>query len=183
MTFVFFWNPEPELDGSIGPGCLSQWWPAPFVVDGVRYATAEHFMMAGKARVFGDVEAEASVLADDDPAHAKAVGRAVRGYDTAVWAEHRVDVVTRGNVAKFSQHPDLATYLASTGDAVLVEASPEDRIWGSAWPPTTPTRRGPGAGPGATCSGSRSPTCGTGDRPAGVVVTGQYCPSAGNTSQ
>lgn len=130
MRFLFFWNPCPEPDGSIGPGCLSQWWPAPFVVDGVRYATAEHFMMAGKARVFGDAEAEASVLADDDPAHAKAVGRTVRGYDTATWAEHRVDVVTRGNVAKFGAHPDLAAFLAATGDAVLVEASPVDRLWG-----------------------------------------------------
>lgn len=153
MTFVFFWNPEPELDGSIGPGCLSQWWPAPFVVDGVRYATAEHFMMAGKARVFGDVEAEASVLADDDPAHAKAVGRAVRGYDTAVWAEHRVDVVTRGNVAKFSQHPDLATYLASTGDAVLVEASPEDRIWGIGLAADHPDASRPGRWPGRNLLG------------------------------
>jgi predicted NAD-dependent protein-ADP-ribosyltransferase YbiA (DUF1768 family) len=35
--FVFFWK-EPELE----PGCLSQWWPAPFVVDGVTYPTAEH---------------------------------------------------------------------------------------------------------------------------------------------
>ncbi len=36
--------------------CFSQWYPAPFTVDGVLYATAEHWMMAGKARLFGDVD-------------------------------------------------------------------------------------------------------------------------------
>src|SRR5262249_30084573 len=54
VKYLFFWGHRPQPDGSVGPGCLSQWWPAPFAVDGVRYASAEHYMMAGKARVFGD---------------------------------------------------------------------------------------------------------------------------------
>ena len=37
---------------------------------------------------------------------------------------------TEASVAKFSQHEDLNAYLLGTGDRVLVEASPLDRIWG-----------------------------------------------------
>src|SRR5438046_10065208 len=47
--YFFFWGHQPERDGRPGKGCLSQWWPAPFVVAGDQFATAEHFMMAGKA--------------------------------------------------------------------------------------------------------------------------------------
>ena len=36
----------------------------------------------------------------------------------------------KGNKAKFSQNPDLKEFLLSTGDAILVEASPYDKIWG-----------------------------------------------------
>ena len=25
--FLFFWGHQPQADGSIGAGCLSQWWP------------------------------------------------------------------------------------------------------------------------------------------------------------
>jgi hypothetical protein len=36
----------------------------------------------------------------------------------------------RGNLAKFGQNPELWRFLLDTVDQVLVEASPEDRIWG-----------------------------------------------------
>jgi hypothetical protein len=26
--FLFFWGHQPQRDGTTGPGCLSQWWPA-----------------------------------------------------------------------------------------------------------------------------------------------------------
>jgi ribA/ribD-fused uncharacterized protein len=47
-----------------------------------------------------------------------------------VWDEHRYDIVVAGNLAKFDQHPELGAYLLGTGERVLVEASPVDRIWG-----------------------------------------------------
>jgi ribA/ribD-fused uncharacterized protein len=130
--FVFFWEPDPEPSGDgPGPAVLSQWWPAPFTVDGVRYATAEHFMMAEKARLFGDGASRDRILAVSDPAAAKALGRCVRGFDRRRWEEHRFGTVVAGNTAKFTQHPDLGAYLAATVGQVLVEASPRDRIWGT----------------------------------------------------
>ena len=36
----------------------------------------------------------------------------------------------RGNRLKFSQDPELHRALLATGDTLLVEAAPYDRIWG-----------------------------------------------------
>jgi ribA/ribD-fused uncharacterized protein len=130
VEFLLFWGHRPQRDGSIGPGCLSQWWPAPFAVDGTEFATAEHWMMWSKATLFGDDAAAERVLAATDPQRAKAVGRQVRDFDESVWAERRYEIVVAGSLAKFGRHTDLRTYLLGTGDAVLVEASPYDRVWG-----------------------------------------------------
>lgn len=130
FDYVCFWGHRPRAEGALSASCFSQWYPSPFTVDGVRYATAEHWMMAGKARLFDDAGALANVLANDDPAAAKAAGRRVRDFDEARWLAHRFDLVVEGNVAKFSQHPALRGFLLSTGDQVLVEASPVDAIWG-----------------------------------------------------
>jgi ribA/ribD-fused uncharacterized protein len=134
LRFMFFWGHRPRPDGLPGPGCLSQWWPAAFTVDGVRYLTAEHWMMAGKARLFGDADAEEQVLAAASPGAAKAIGRRVSGFDEQAWEAARFDLVVAGNLAKFSQHGELAAFLAATAPSVLVEASPLDRIWGIGLP-------------------------------------------------
>lgn len=86
--------------------------------------------MAGKARLFDDEVALAKVLANEDPGIAKAAGRGVRGFDETRWLAHRFDLVVEGNLAKFSRHRQLQAFLLSTGDRVLVEASPVDAIWG-----------------------------------------------------
>ncbi|MGV9891202.1 NADAR family protein [Streptomyces sp. NPDC003395] len=130
IKYLHFWGHRPRPDGRVGASCLSQWWPSPFVVDDVRYATAEHWMMAGKARLFGDAEAERRVLAARSPAQAKKEGRLVRGFDEAVWARERFAIVVEGSVHKFTAHADLREFLLNTGDRVLVEASPVDRVWG-----------------------------------------------------
>ncbi|MFJ4536501.1 NADAR family protein [Streptomyces tibetensis] len=130
VKYLHFWGHRPRPDGRIGASCLSQWWPAPFTVDGVAYATAEHWMMAAKARLFEDAAAEQAVLAAEHPAQAKKAGRLVRGFDEAVWARERFRIVVEGSVHKFAAHPELQAYLQGTGDRVLVEASPVDRVWG-----------------------------------------------------
>jgi ribA/ribD-fused uncharacterized protein len=128
--FLFFWGHRARRDGGIGPGCLSQWWAAPFRVDGITYLTAEHFMMAGKARLFGDEVMASRILEAPSPGDAKALGRAIRGYDEELWAASRYGIVIEGNIGKFGQNPVLLAYLAATAGRVLVEASPTDRVWG-----------------------------------------------------
>jgi ribA/ribD-fused uncharacterized protein len=130
IKLLAFWGHKPTPSGAIGPGCLSQWWPAPFVVDGVTYPTAEHWMMAGKARLFDDPTGLANVLAAGSPDAAKAAGRKVQGFDEQRWIAARYLLVVAGNLAKFIQHPDPRRFLLNTGERVLVEASPYDRVWG-----------------------------------------------------
>jgi ribA/ribD-fused uncharacterized protein len=130
VKYLHFWGHRPTKDGSVGASCLSQWWPSPFVVDGVEYATAEHWMMAGKARLFEDAEAERRILAAGDPSAAKKAGRLVRGFDEAIWERERFRIVVEGSVHKFASDDALRAFLLGTGDRVLVEASPVDRVWG-----------------------------------------------------
>ncbi|WST32742.1 NADAR family protein [Streptomyces sp. NBC_01166] len=130
VKYLPFWGHRPRWDGRLGESCLSQWWPAPFTVGSVTYATAEHWMMAGKARLFGDAEAEALAVSASSPAAAKKVGRLVKGFDDGIWARERFALVVEGSVHKFGQDPALRAYLLGTGERVLVEASPMDRIWG-----------------------------------------------------
>lgn len=130
FRYRFFWQPSGAPEGPLDDSCLSQWWLSPFTVDGVAYSTAEQWMMAGKARLFGDDEVLAQILATHDPKAVKKLGRAVRGFDEPTWRAHRDALVTRGNVEKFGQIAALRAYLLGTGDDVLVEASPLDRICG-----------------------------------------------------
>jgi ribA/ribD-fused uncharacterized protein len=130
VDYLFFWGHQPRADGSPGPGCLSQWWPASFRVEGTTYRSAEQFMMAAKARLFGDTDSERRILAVQDPAEAKALGREVRGFDEKTWEVHRFEIVVAAGMAKFADNRDLGAYLRSTSGRVLVEASPRDRVWG-----------------------------------------------------
>ncbi|KIZ13852.1 NADAR family protein [Streptomyces natalensis] len=131
VKYLHFWGHTPRRDGTLGAGCFSQWWPSPFTVDGVTYATAEHWMMAGKARLFADADAERSAIAAGHPKQAKDAGRRVRGFDETVWRDHRFDLVVEGNLHKFGQDAGLRDFLLGTNSRVLVEASPVDRIWGT----------------------------------------------------
>ncbi|KXS19044.1 DUF1768-domain-containing protein [Gonapodya prolifera JEL478] len=130
IDFRHFWGHTQKNPHHVDAACFSQFFPARFVVDGVTYPAAEHFMMAEKARTFGDTESLDAILVASKPAEAKALGRGVTGFDEETWSAVRYDLVVRGNIAKFTQNKDMGQYLLSTGDSVLVEASPRDRIWG-----------------------------------------------------
>ena len=155
---LYFWHEtEPEA------GFLSQWWSGcPFgdpqdpSSPAKRYATAEHYMMHHKALLFGDAATAAAILATDPAPHprkVKALGRAVSGFDEAVWLRERAGVVRRGTRAKFKsaccdanggccvsggggegeeaqKRRTMREALLATGERELVEASPFDRVWG-----------------------------------------------------
>lgn len=128
LHYLYFWG-HTERSQTVSKACLSQWYPAPFEIEGRVYATAEHWMMASKARLFDPSMIDA-ILAHPDPAAAKALGRKIQHFDDQVWQQQRFGLVVAGNLAKFSQHPELQAFLLATGDQVLVEAAPNDRIWG-----------------------------------------------------
>jgi ribA/ribD-fused uncharacterized protein len=111
--------------------CFSQFSKCRFTIDGIEYNCAEQWMMASKARTFsGNDNILAEILQNNDPAKIKGLGRRVKNYDEQIWGAVRYEVVVKGNYAKFSQNDNLKKILLETKDAILVEASPYDRIWG-----------------------------------------------------
>ena len=111
-------------------GVFSQWHPTPFALDGCHFVTAEQWMMFAKARLFDDDERAKHIIATADPAEQERLGQQVPNFDQDVWDEAKVDIVFRGNRAKFEQNAGALRQLKSTGDAMLVEANPRDWIWG-----------------------------------------------------
>ena len=129
VKYLFFWGHRKPKQG-VSKTCFSQWYESSFEIDGVLYPTAEHFMMASKARLFQDTEVLKKIIASDTPNEAKKLGREVRDFDNQKWTEHRFDIVVNANIAKFSQNTSMKAFLLNTGEQIIVEASPEDRIWG-----------------------------------------------------
>ena len=138
-----FWGHRPAQDGRLTKSCLSQWWMEDFWSIANSYLCMEQYMMAGKAQLFGDEEIRKEILECSDPKQMKALGRKVRGFDQKVWDKFKYAIVLRGNWCKFSQNRDLREFLLSTGDSVLVEASPYDNIWGIRLAASSPEARDP----------------------------------------
>jgi ribA/ribD-fused uncharacterized protein len=141
--YLFFWGHTPSPTGEVTKSCLSQWYDSPFVIDGLRYLTAEHYMMAQKANVFADEAVFAQIMVCSHPNEAKKLGRMVKNFDAQIWEKHGFDIVVQGNMAKFSQNPALKAFLLATGERILVEASPLDAIWGIGLGQDSPKARQP----------------------------------------
>ena len=124
MKIICFHNPNEEN------GYLSNWYPARFTVNEIEFSSMEQYMMYRKANCFGDKSIAAQILATDDVAEIKALGRLVSGYDDNYWSGIRQIVVYEGLLAKFSQNEDLKQQLKNTETAVLAECAVRDRIWG-----------------------------------------------------
>jgi ribA/ribD-fused uncharacterized protein len=128
FSYLYFWG--HKTNEKITKSCFSQWYPSSFVLDGKTYATAEHYMMAEKARLFMDFDMEQKILDSSDPSTAKAMGRKVRNFNNDIWNQKCFDIVVKGNTAKFTQNVELKNVLVATGNQILAEASPLDTIWG-----------------------------------------------------
>ncbi len=118
-NFEFFWE-----------GPFSNWHLSTFTVDDITYNCGEQFMMYQKALVFGDTKIAEQILKTHSPKLQKVFGRKVSNFDPVVWDSVCVEIVYQGLLAKFLQNPDLKQILLNTGDKIIAEASPYDKIWG-----------------------------------------------------
>ena len=124
MKVIGFHNPD-EINGY-----LSNWHMVNFTVGDISFSSMEQYMMYRKAICFHDGEIASKILATDDVAEIKNLGRQVAGYDDSIWSGIRQIVVYEGLLAKFSQNKDLKDSLLGTGEAILAECAVKDRIWG-----------------------------------------------------
>ncbi len=130
LDYIFFWGHIKQGHEAIGKFIFSQWHPSPFTVEDVPYRTAEHWMMAEKARLFGDTDTLAQIIQAPEPKEAKALGRKVSGFVADVWEKACYEIVVKGNMHKFSSDASFKDFLLSTDDKIIVEASPVDTVWG-----------------------------------------------------
>lgn len=128
LHYATFW-----LAGRGEENCmLSQWYQGrPILVNGRVFATAEQYMMAGKALLFHDLDSYQRIMATPDPRQCKALGRQVANFDQAVWDAALREILFTGNLLKLQSDLEVVDALLSTGNAVLIEASPYDDIYGA----------------------------------------------------
>ena len=124
MNIIPFWRPHEEY------GEFSNWFFSSMIIDNVQYANVEQYMMSEKAKLFGDMDIYNKIMNSNSPKEYKDLGRLVKNFDEKIWNENKYPIVLKGCLAKFSSNRNLKEKLLLTGDAILVEASPYDRIWG-----------------------------------------------------
>ena len=119
--FCLFW-------GQASP--FSNWRACRFSIDGFEYTSGEQRMMHAKAIFFGDAKAADAIMDTPSPWRQKAMGRAIANYDDEQWSKVRLEMMVECVYHKAMQDPDIKAYLLSTGKTTIVEASPEDLVWG-----------------------------------------------------
>ena len=122
--FLFFWSHNTDT------GYLSNWYKSSFSIDGIDFTTVEKYMMYSKAKLMGDEEIAKEILRINDPAKIKKLGRKVKNWDEDRWVNNRERIVSEALFGKFSQNEELKKKLLKTKGSILVEAAPNDKIWG-----------------------------------------------------
>lgn len=92
---------------------------------------SEKAIMAAKAAMMGDEEAFHHISAAKFPKEAKDLGRGVRDFNQGLWASHLEELAFEVVRQKFDSCKELRSVLLSTDDAILVEAAPNDTVWGA----------------------------------------------------
>lgn len=96
----------------------------------ISFNCAEQAMMYAKACLFKDLDTAEKILKETNPRFQKDLGRLVKNYDDVIWNKKRFEIIKMINYYKFSQNEALKEFLLSTGDHIICEASPWDKIWG-----------------------------------------------------
>ena len=108
---------------------LSNFHWSPFLLEGKTWTTVEHYFQAQKFPA--DPVLQEKVRAAKTALGAKRLGRTKTAAFRTDWDSIKDEVMYTGIKAKFQQNPTLATLLAETGSAWLIEKAPRDSYWGS----------------------------------------------------
>lgn len=114
-----------------------------FEMGSFQFISSEQAFMHAKAVHFKDDEIAEKILSSTTPAGAKSLGHSVKGYDEIEWDSVRLQYMIDILMAKFSQNKKLKTILLDTGDSLIAEASPSDKVWGIGFSETAPEAQDP----------------------------------------
>lgn len=107
---------------------LSNFHPAPFSQDGVKYVNAEQYYQHRKAEVSNDYKNAEKIMATSIPFLHQKLGSEVKTTDN--WIKLRPTTMATALRMKFDQNEHLKKFLLSTGDKYLAEANVTDLFWG-----------------------------------------------------
>lgn len=91
---------------------------------------SEKAIMVIKAALMEDREVFDLIDKAQAPDECKKLGRGIRNFRDDLWQNHLEETAFEVVRQKFAADKTLRDVLLSTGDAILVEAAPNDRIWG-----------------------------------------------------
>lgn len=121
MTIYFYSISEKPY------GCFSNFSPHSFDLDGLWWATSEHYFQAQK---FAGTEHIEAIRLAQTPADAAQMGRSRDRPLRQDWEDIKEDVMQQGLLCKFQTHQDIKQILLGTGDKQIVENAPQDYYWG-----------------------------------------------------
>lgn len=105
---------------------LSNFYPSPVVVWGVRWQTAEHAYQAAKTLLVAE---RVRINSCDTPGKAKRMGKSVTLRED--WEENKLSIMEQVVSAKFEQNSKLRTQLIATAGTYLEEGNTwKDTFWG-----------------------------------------------------
>lgn len=131
---VFFTTGIPDYMGEAE--FLSPWWHSIFTVDGTKYRFAGQYILAAKARLFGDEKAKAKIMDRDLRCEQiAALEPTIKGVDEEEWRQVAFDIAKEANRGKFLYEPECGSWdvmkkLRKLGDREYVYADPADAFLG-----------------------------------------------------
>jgi ribA/ribD-fused uncharacterized protein len=123
MTIYFYKVNEPY-------GCFSNFSPHGIDLQGIHWATVEHYYQAQKFVETTDAALIPVIHAVQTPEQAAALGRDRTRQVRSDWEQVKTEVMREAVLKKFLTHPDIQAILISTGDQLIMENSPTDYFWG-----------------------------------------------------
>jgi ribA/ribD-fused uncharacterized protein len=119
---IEFYSSKPEFKE------FSNFYSAPFTLDGKAWPTVEHYFQAAKFP--GNPTYQEQIRQAKTAAQAKKLGASKEQKIREDWDAYRISVMEKAVRAKFEQNESLRKMLLSTGNKELAEASPTDYFWG-----------------------------------------------------
>ena len=102
-------------------------------MDGIKYATAEHYIQYKKSILFGDMVTANKILRCETALEAKKLSYSINGFNMPKWLSEGFEISAKGIREKFIQNSPLKDMLKETKELVLAEVS-RDKIWGTGIP-------------------------------------------------
>jgi ribA/ribD-fused uncharacterized protein len=148
---VFFFPGKPELNEYKEFATTHE---ASMQIDGLTFASVEHYLQYSKAKQFGDEETAAKIMKTTSGKSVKGFGEKVKNVKEEEWNAKKDALMKIALKAKFTQHPELRKKLVDTGVRPIADADPRDKYWGIGTSFDTSKGKNPAAWPGKNVLGN-----------------------------